>query len=581
MNVPAPPSSAHLIRRAWAPVLAGIFIGALYWSRVDSVFYFLYGAHAQGLLLADAIAQGQGFIDPSLPGSPAHVREPPLFYLMLAGLIKTFGMRMYPMKVLMWSSYVAAAVLGTVFLQRRTKPWLAFLVMILFMTNQDLFRLFTGPGSDISFIALCFASLLAIEGYIDRLAGGANNSRAGLVTYAAGAAALIICAIFIRTLGIAIVMGACGALIIHRMDKVPLRSRIIWASILAAPVMIALGAWAIRGAQVPNPAGYNYLDWFLMAFAPDSLEMIAVDYHAPLMGEIQRTNIFGLILRGLRHSAIYIHYTVDSIAGMGLLKKIPYVNYLIAFGLFGLILAGLYRTEKGRAPAVPFFICIYFAVIIVWPMDDTRLVFPLLPFFTLYFAAGLYALVDLAFGKMFKTGKSSDDNKSLKSRRAGFVRNAVVLVMAGLIACNLYYYLNYHRTFSRMPTVAFKPGLQIRFMNKQAMDSFKLLVWARDHIPPGALLMYHSTPPCRFFTGHVCQSIPFTDNLEAARNFIVEGGANYLVIDEWGRFFTAGPGWFVENILRPVVRIYPDDFETVFEIPGSEARIMRVKKKAI
>jgi len=109
------------------------------------------------------------------------------------------------------------------------------------------------------------------------------------------------------------------------------------------------------------------------------------------------------------------------------------------------------------------------------------------------------------------------------------------------------------------------------------MDSFHLLLWAREHAEPGTVLMYHSPPPCSFFTGHDCQSIPYPGDLYRVRDYLVKGGADYLIIDEFGRLYATGPGWFVENSLRPVVSNFPGDFETVFEIPGTEAKVVRVR----
>jgi len=144
-------------------LLAAALTASLYWLRVDSAMYFLHGAEAQGLLLAKALASGQGFVEISLPGSPAHVREPPLFYLCLAGLIKLFGFRLYPMKVFVWAGYVLSAGLGVWLFSKRAPAFIAFFGLMTVMSSPELFRFFTGPKSDIPYTALSLGAILALE----------------------------------------------------------------------------------------------------------------------------------------------------------------------------------------------------------------------------------------------------------------------------------------------------------------------------------------------------------------------------------------------------------------------------------
>lgn len=567
-----------VMKKTWAPLLAVIFAAVLYWPMVDSVFYFLHGLESQGLLLATALAQGHGFVDLSLPGHPAHVREPPLFYLMLSWIIRAYGLQMRPLKVFIFLNYLAAALAGAAFFQRRSRPLTAFLATALVMSSPGLFGFFTGPKSDIIFMALALSALLFAEMLFEkRDGGGAKPKTAWLL--AALFTSLSLVAVFVRSLGLALVVGGCGAALVGNRASVPLRRRVARAAALAAPVVLALGLWAWRGSHVPNPAGYNYVDWFMMDLKSDDPMMTAVDFHAPLLGPVPRALFSDLVRRVVRHAAFYpasLMKTVFDPLGLGagpagawgaiFLRIIPFLAFAVA-------MLGLYQNEKKRAPVAPIFLACYSAAILLWPMDDPRLLFPLLPFAAFYLVAGFESLV--GSGLKFWPRRSADQ----KERKRTYADIVLVLALVAAVGLHLRRDLDYRAYLSRLPTVMMSRGFDVRFLSPEIMESFELLSWVRDHAAPGAVIMYHSPPPCRLVSGHDCVSIPFSGDMARVRGFIVNGGADYVVLDRFGEIMPMGPGWFVEHVLRPVTAAFPEDFESVYRIPGTGAEVVRVRRE--
>jgi hypothetical protein len=339
----------------------------------------------------------------------------------------------------------------------------------------------------------------------------------------------------------------------------PLLTRLIWTAVLCAPTVAGYAGWSWRNRSVPNPGGYSYLDWFRMDLAPNSPAMTAVDFHAPLMGPVPHASLDTIVYRAGRHLYLYLAelggalYNLDWL-GAGAGQTARTVAYL---ALAGLAVAGLYRERGGRERlAMPLFVLIYLGAILAWPMDDPRLLMPLMPlaaYSALAFVAGLAA-----------------DRRPLRLGLAG--------LMFVLLGSNVYRDASYQRDHSRLPTVEFRPGFRVRFTSREAFDSYRLLDWASRNTPAGAVLMYHSPPPCRLISGHECVSIPMSEDLGAVRRFILSGGADYLVVDEWGRAFPGGAGWFVEHVLRPAVAEAPERFPVVERIPGREAYVLGVKK---
>jgi hypothetical protein len=318
-----------------------------------------------------------------------------------------------------------------------------------------------------------------------------------------------------------------------------------------------------------------------MDLAPDSPEMTAVDFHAPLMGELNRITIPGLLHRVLRHAWMYPFIMVNGLVDRGvyspLERLLPFTGTIIGLGFLVFILAGAYFSERGRQPTVVFYIAIYLGAVLIWPMDDYRLLLPLLPFAAFYAAHGISRLAGAALGRLKKDAPDQDAAAGPPLIR--FARVIVPLaLLAPIIGFNVYTDLSYHQSCSKLPTVSFLPGFEVRFMHQETMDSFRLLMWARDNTEPGAVLMYHSPPPCHLVSGRRCSPIPFSRDMGRVREFIAGGGADYLVLDQWGEIYPAGPGWFVENILGPAAESFPEDFRAVYEIPGTRARVVKVMR---
>lgn len=577
-----PQERAFRLDMWWAPVAAALVAGIVHIFRVDSIFYFLYGAEAQGMLLASALAKGQGFIDLALPGHPAHVREPPLFYLSLAAIIKTFGFKMPAMKVFMWLGYVATAAAAALFFQRRGRPWQAFLASLWCVLSFELFRFFTGPKSDVPFMALVLFSLFFLDLFMERLhKNEADDTKRGsrymMPFLAAVSVLLCLAAFFTRSLGLALFMAGAGQLFIYGRKRLSFLQRLKWAAVLIVPLVLALSSWTLHTASMESAGEYNYVDWFLMDLDPDSPEMIAADFHAPLMGEIPRISFEDFLVRSVRHGIMYPAHVYNMLTGGGVSTSetavFPKVQGAYLYAVYGFLLLiaflGGYYTERGRSPLVLIFLAAYFAAIVTWPMDDPRLLFPLLPFAAFYTLYGFYELVFLIAGKAAQ--------KPVVARACTIVTAVAFIV---LIACHLAANINYYRSVSSLPAYQMRPGFQVRFVSPAHRDSYRLLDRIRKQAKPGAIIMYHSPPPCRLVTGHPCSPIPFSKDDEKVRQYIMENNIDYVVMDEFGRVFPEGPGQFVWRVLDSVNKSYAEDFETVYEIPGSSSKVLRVKREA-
>ena len=92
----------------------------IYLLRTNSIFQFEGGDNAHYLLLAKALAEGKGYRDIFRPDAPPHTLYPPLFPLMLAGVIALRGIDMYLMKLLVSLGAAVTLMLTYILLRRRS-----------------------------------------------------------------------------------------------------------------------------------------------------------------------------------------------------------------------------------------------------------------------------------------------------------------------------------------------------------------------------------------------------------------------------------------------------------------------------
>ncbi len=599
-NPDAPAESKRPVSRIWAPLLAFILALAFYGLRLDSVFYFLLGSESQGMLLGQALADGLGFIDLSLPGHPAHVREPPLFYLGLAALIKLFGMKLYPMKVMMWLCYGASAAAAAALGQRASGALAGLAAAVALISCPDLFRFFTGPKSDVPFMFLVLSSmicLVSLSGSIWPAPGkniaGEREGEAGrkgipakrrLYILGFASAALVLASVFTRSMGLALVVAWTAHMLFPRLfasGRGHLWRRSAWAAAIAVPVLLALLLWGSRGDSSPGSSEFGYVDWFMMDLKPDSPEMIAVDFHAPLMGPVPRASIPKAVKRVVTNGFLYQRLAllmpmvpagdIDKISGLWAWS----IN-ASALGLALLGLAGLWRRDRTLAEMIFFFMASYFGAMSLWPMLDPRLVFPLLPFSILLIIEGARLFLEFLAARVWRAFKVDPDKGPGKLFPLALLLASVISVTAFNLVDDVRYYM----AASRLPTETFRPGFKVRFSSRDVMDSYKLLMIAAEVTEPDSILIYHSPPPCRLFTGRTCGSIPYSHDLKEVRDYLAEAKADYVLADEWGSSFPGGPGWFVENVLVPTIRAYPESFEVVAQVPGTGSAILKIKKES-
>jgi hypothetical protein len=358
----------------WAPwarlgIVLVLFLGYIGWLRPAGMFgYFhddtLYFSSAR------AIAAGQGYIIPSLPGTPRQTKYPVLYSWLLSWIWKWFPV--FPANVMpaIWLTALFGCWALTAAFQFLRKiggigDWaaLAMVAVIAFCPH------FIFPNisvlSDIPFVALALTAIVLAD---PAVGPGGRLSAAGLAGLLAGLS------VDMRTLGVAAVAG----IFLLAVGRREYRRGLVFLS--AAAPFVAYAAWpALTGIRTPPGAGV--LDPSDPAW--NQTWLYYTSYLANWKASVPNMGIF-----------------LQMIKSSGLLLLISPVQYLLGpiyepwspggmavyASLTMVLIAGIVRMirTQGWRPIHPILL-IYSAILLVWPYPQMYRF--LLLFMPLFFAA--------------------------------------------------------------------------------------------------------------------------------------------------------------------------------------------------
>jgi hypothetical protein len=258
-------------RLAWvephAAALAALLtlVAGLLTMTGEVVFFF---DDAVYLLVAKAIASGQGFVYPHLPGTPAAIHYPPLFPLILSGIWRVLPE--FPAN-LVWFKLVnpvllAGVAAGGVVVAREhfgARPLVAVIVVLAATVSVPVHVLTTVVLSEPLFLALLFPALLATD-----------RARTGNGRWVVAAALLAAALVLTRTIGGVLVVAT---LLVMAQDR-RWRAAALYATVVALALLPwQLFVWRHAPGFVPELRGsYGpYLEWLVEGYREGGVALFA------------------------------------------------------------------------------------------------------------------------------------------------------------------------------------------------------------------------------------------------------------------------------------------------------------------
>ena len=298
------------------------------------------GDNAGYLILGDALRSGEGYRDLHLPGTPLHIRYPPLLPFLLAAL-GWIG-DVLPAKLAMLI-LTAMTVWATAHLGRR---WVgdgpALAAAGLLAVNPTLLEYGHYILSEAPFVLLIVAAL-----WLSQRRDGRG------VMLAMGAA---VAAFATRTAGMTVLMALPMAWFVARQHR-----RAAWTMLVAIAV---LAAWALYQSWASDQPGY-------LSF------LLLVDPYSPEAGTV---SLAGLVERGAENTWAHVSRVLPGIL-MGPGESWGAGRILLGLAVASAALLGWARAARQRLGSAEIFTLLYAGLIALWPSvwTDQRFLLPLLP----------------------------------------------------------------------------------------------------------------------------------------------------------------------------------------------------------
>lgn len=339
----------------WLPWLVAALALALGVAIMDGLPVGVVHDDGMYVVLAKALATGQGYRWIHVPGAPPATHFPPGYPAFLALLWLAFPA--FPQNIVVFklanACFVAiAAAVFAVYARDRFAfaPWAAALLAVFATLGIPLLTLSVMVMSEPLFLALLVAILLAAERSVD--ATSSRRRDLVLLGLATGAATLV------RSHGIALIAALPFVLVLKRR-------RIADAALFGATAMLVVLPWQLwSGAHagvVPPVMRGNY-----------------ESYGAWLAAGLRAHGI-GLLWRTAGRTTVEIAAMFATLTAPTL-PAVPRYAALAVLAVLGVLgVRALWR----RAPVTAVFLALYSAIVIVWPFTPARFFWGVWPFIVL------------------------------------------------------------------------------------------------------------------------------------------------------------------------------------------------------
>ena len=382
----------------WAGVVA-LGILAVYQLRLNTVAGLMVD-DAWYVVLAKALAQGQGFRLISSASTPIQPLYPPGFPALLSLVVRASPE--FPGNVLLLKAVSVAAMLGVGVLtyiylhaHRAFSREMAFLSAIAVTITPAFVFLATSTVMSECVFTLCqLAAVVAVHRTAETQDERTARKYAVLAGVLAGATMLV------RSAGMAVIVAAVLWLLKERRWR--------RAAVFVGVACVCVLPWMVHARlNAPTPAeqaahggavAYDYVDQLSMRWAG-----------APVFGRVSaadlakrvQTNLVDIFGRSVGGILVPVFFRgsgesgeeVISLAthGMGAAQSMSISLLLAAVAFVGYI-----QSVRRGASVAEFLVPLALVIVVLWPYWSFRFVLPLTPFLLLYFARGVQLLAPRA-----------------------------------------------------------------------------------------------------------------------------------------------------------------------------------------
>lgn len=478
------------------------------------------GDNAAYLLLAQALAEGAGYVELWDPDMPSHTKYPPGYPLLLALLIVVGTTAWTAFKLSSAVAVSAATLAAFAWAADRRGPLVGGALALLLVLSAGWQEASRWILSEPWFLLWTFVALWAGDRALrpdpthgaDEAPGTARARVRGIWLVTAGAAALM--AFGIRVAGLPVILSFLLALVLAR------RLRAAW--IFGGVSAVAVGGWIARALVAAGEGAYQS-EFFL---------------RNPYDPELGTVGIPGLLGRVWSNGALYVGEVLPR-EWWGTTGEWTAVG--LGTFLFALALAGWIAALRRRPGPAELFVPFYGGMILLWPevWSGDRFLLPLLPVILLYAGEALAHLATVVAARRGWRG----------SVPAG------AILAGGVLALSL---PAIPPTLDRAEEAA-----GCRALVEATQDAFSCwgegvlefraaAAWAGRNLPDDAVVLTRKPRIFHALGGPRSRTYPFTDAPDRFLDDADADGARYLLVDRWDAM--------AQRYASPVVAARPGAF---------------------
>ena len=407
---------------------------------------------------------------------------PPIFPLFLAPVYKLFGFDLHAMKV---AGLVAFSVFLLVFhryaVARLDSGIAQFAVVTAMAFSPWAWVAKDQILPDFLFMLSIYTAVLFVDRQyaVDRL-------RSENYLKAAVTGLLIYLSYATRVLGVLLV----PAILILDILKVRTirRSSLVAIAVFAA-MYFAQGAWI--------GSGQSYLNSYVDSLKTEPLESIDSVTHKDTASRIDVEKVVRDTARRVVRHVEYYHQAMSAYWTSGVSRMIDNILYVLT-GL--LAVAGFIALLRTRPSSGDFFLVLYVLVLLPVPFLQDRYLLPLIPLYLIYIFRG----VEYVQAKIYLPG------------RAWLAAGTLLVVM-----------VSYAGSYSLKSFDDFANGVE----KKESIEMFEFI---RTHTPQDSLVIFRKPRILTLYTGRRSMIYYWADDPFEMRDFLLEVGASYVVLDKEG-----------------------------------------------
>jgi hypothetical protein len=330
------------------------------------------GDNAIYIILAKALATGQGYTDIQNPQPLVEAQYPPIFPLLLAPIIHFWGTAGVLQMQALVSTFALASFVAAFFLFRQ---WLgsAILAFAIVVATASSDLIWSFSHKVLTEIPYLFFSLLACWWATRYVSEERWLTRAGTLAALATAAAFLT-----RTIGVSL----CMALPLYLLLAPPVRLRDGWWALRVAKLLwtgailvVICGGWTLRNRLVYTGQGRNYLEQFGLK-----------QTYVPEAGKIGIDP--GFLLGRMGNAIDYYSGVYLRMLGGHIWDHVP-PGGDVSQALLAITVLGFVYALIRRRTIAEFYVAAYVCIVLVWPWTDLRFAVPILPFLVYYLASAL------------------------------------------------------------------------------------------------------------------------------------------------------------------------------------------------